>query len=251
MADVKQMSASVWAFTEHEHLDLVRGINRIHEIACEAGSMPRLELSVDLLDVLHWVDGTLEPHIAWEEAWLYPEIDARTDSPWATRAARFDHRQIRGVASEIRADQGALSSRRVGEHDSENSLSSVQSRGARPCPHRARGAVPHPDPDGGRRDGMTAATDAPGDAGPATGAGRSSPTSGSSRVPTCRIARGRRISLSRSATRRPFAISTRRGSTTGSPRRVAARAGLSITAPPCPSRRSCRGVRSRSSTASR
>ena len=88
----------MWAFTEHEHLDLVRGINRIHEIACQAGNLPRAELSVDLLDVLHWVDGTLEPHIAWEETWLYPEIDARTDSPWATRAARFDHRQIRGIA---------------------------------------------------------------------------------------------------------------------------------------------------------
>ena len=119
MADLKQTATSVWAFTEHEHLDLVRGINRIHELACQAGSLARMELSVELLDVLHWVDGTLEPHIAWEEAWLYPEIDARTDSPWATRAARFDHRQIRGVASEIRADQGALSSHRVGEHDSE------------------------------------------------------------------------------------------------------------------------------------
>lgn len=108
MADTRT-STSVWAFTEHEHLDLVRGVNRIHEIACQVGNLPRPELSVDLLDILHWLDGTLEPHIAWEEAWLYPEIDARTDSPWATRAARFDHRQIRGVASEIRADQAAIS----------------------------------------------------------------------------------------------------------------------------------------------
>ena len=119
MADLTRTSTSVWAFTEHEHMDLVRGINRIHEIACHAGNLPRAELSVDLLDVLHWVDGTLEPHIAWEETWLYPEIDARTDSPWATRAARFDHRQIRGMATEIRADQVALSSRVVGEHDAE------------------------------------------------------------------------------------------------------------------------------------
>jgi hypothetical protein len=119
MADMTRTSTSVWAFTEHEHMDLVRGINRIHEIACHAGNLPRAELSVALLDVLHWVDGTLEPHIAWEETWLYPEIDARTDSPWATRAARFDHRQIRGIATEIRADQVALSSRVVSEHDAE------------------------------------------------------------------------------------------------------------------------------------
>ncbi len=119
MADMTRTSTSVWAFEEHEHMDLVRGINRVHEIACQAGSLPRSQLSVDLLDVLHWLDGTLEPHIAWEEAWLYPEIDSRTDSPWATRAARFDHRQIRGVATEIRADQVALSSHVVGEHDAE------------------------------------------------------------------------------------------------------------------------------------
>lgn len=114
MADMTR--TSTWAFAEHEHLDLVRGINRIHEVACQVGNLPRPELSVDLIDVLHWIDGTLEPHIAWEEAWLYPEIDARTDSPWATRAARFDHRQIRGIAGEIRADQVALGGRSVGDH---------------------------------------------------------------------------------------------------------------------------------------
>lgn len=107
---------STWSFAEHEHMDLVRGIQRVHDIACEVGSLPKTELSVDLIDVGHWIDGTLEPHIAWEETWLYPEIDARTDSAWATRAARFDHRQIRGVAAEIRADQVALRSQALSDH---------------------------------------------------------------------------------------------------------------------------------------
>ena len=65
----------------------------------EVGHRPTPELSAHVLDVLHWLDGTLGPHIAWEEAWLYPEIDARTGTPWATRAARFDHRQIREMAA--------------------------------------------------------------------------------------------------------------------------------------------------------
>jgi iron-sulfur cluster repair protein YtfE (RIC family) len=107
---------STWSFAEHEHLDLVRGIQRIHDIACEVGGLPRTELSVDLIEVGHWIDGTLEPHIAWEETWLYPEIDARTDGPWATRAASFDHRQIRGIAAEIRADQVALRSQALSDH---------------------------------------------------------------------------------------------------------------------------------------
>jgi iron-sulfur cluster repair protein YtfE (RIC family) len=101
---------AVWAFAEHEHRDLVRGINRIHDVACEIGHRPSPALSVDVLGVLRWLDITLEPHIAWEEAWLYPEIDGRTGTPWATRAARFDHQQIREMAARLRADQSVLSS---------------------------------------------------------------------------------------------------------------------------------------------
>jgi hemerythrin-like domain-containing protein len=100
---------AVWAFTEHEHRDLVRGINRIHDVACEIGQRPTRELSVHVLDVLRWLDDTLEPHIGWEEAWLYPEIDSRLGTPWATRAARFDHQQLREAAARLRTDQHLLS----------------------------------------------------------------------------------------------------------------------------------------------
>jgi hemerythrin-like domain-containing protein len=105
----------VWAFAEHEHRDLVRGINRIHDVACEVGHRPSFELSAHLLDVLQWLDVTLEPHVAWEEAWLYPEIDARIGTAWATRAARFDHQQIREMAGRLRYDQTLLRSNRSDE----------------------------------------------------------------------------------------------------------------------------------------
>lgn len=112
-------SPPVWAFAEHEHRDLVRGINRIHDVACEIGHRPTLELSVHVLEILDWLDRTFEPHIAWEEGWLYPEIDARTASPWATRAARFDHQQLRGMAARLRTDQHLLSNRAAGDQQSE------------------------------------------------------------------------------------------------------------------------------------
>lgn len=110
---------AVWAFTEHEHRDVALGINRIHDVACEIGRRPTPELSVDVLNVLRWLDGTLGPHIAWEEAWLYPEIDARIGTPWATRAARFDHQQLRDMAARLRADQHLLSSREAGDQQAE------------------------------------------------------------------------------------------------------------------------------------
>jgi len=108
-------SQGVWAFTEHEHRDLTRGMNRIHDVGCEIGRRPRLELSVDLLNILAWLDNALGPHIAWEEGWLYPEIDERLGTPWATRAARFDHQQIRKMAARLRTDQHLLSSRESGD----------------------------------------------------------------------------------------------------------------------------------------
>ena len=105
----------VWVFAEHEHRDLVRGINRIHDIACEIGHRPTSELSVHMLGVLQWLDTVLEPHVAWEETWLYPEIDARAGTPWATRAARFDHQQIRDMASRLRVDQVLVRNHASGE----------------------------------------------------------------------------------------------------------------------------------------
>jgi len=104
---------AVWAFVEHEHVDLARGIDRLHDVACVAGQLPTPELSSRVLNVLRWLDGTLGPHIAWEDGWLFPEIDARTGSPAATLAARLEHRQIRELIARLRADHDRLDRRGV------------------------------------------------------------------------------------------------------------------------------------------
>lgn len=110
---------AVWAFAEHEHRDLVRGINRIHDVACEVGHRPTSEVSVHVLEILDWLDRTFEPHVAWEEGWLYPEIDARTGSPWATRAARYDHQQLRGMAERLRTDEHLAGTRASGDQQAD------------------------------------------------------------------------------------------------------------------------------------
>ncbi len=115
MADMAGAPGAVWAFSEHEHRELVRGIGRIHDVGCEIGGWLTPEQSVRILGVLDWLDRELEPHIAWEESWLYPEIDNRTGTPWATRAARFDHGQIREVAHKLRADKQVLQQDRAGD----------------------------------------------------------------------------------------------------------------------------------------
>lgn len=108
-----------WAFAEHEHRDLVRGLNRLHEVAGEIGHRPPAELSTHVLGILEWLDVVLRPHIAWEDAWLYPEIDARAGTPWATRATRFDHQQIREMEARLVADRPLLNSRLSAEQRAE------------------------------------------------------------------------------------------------------------------------------------
>ena len=103
-----ETAATIRAFADHEHRDLVGGLNRIHEAACEVGRAPTPRLLDHVLSVIHWIEQVLEPHVAWEEAWLFPEIDARAGTPWATRSARFDHGQIRAMTSLVRADRRAL-----------------------------------------------------------------------------------------------------------------------------------------------
>ena len=92
---------AVHAFVEHEHAELTAGVARMHELACELPSRPASELLVGVADVLRWVDETLRPHMAWEEAWLFPQIDAHAQTPWATRLVRFDHRQIARQAERL------------------------------------------------------------------------------------------------------------------------------------------------------
>ena len=110
---------AVWAFEVHEHRDLARGINRIHELACDVGHQPSPELATHVAEILGWLETILEPHISWEEAWLYPAIEIRIGTPWATRAARFDHQQIREMAHRLRAGQGQPAGHQPVDHVSD------------------------------------------------------------------------------------------------------------------------------------
>lgn len=99
---------AILAFGEHEHRDLARGLDRIHLAGCGVSATARLATARAIHEVLAWSTESLEPHIAWEESWLYPQIDALTGTPWATRAARFDHGQIHAVAARLEHDERAM-----------------------------------------------------------------------------------------------------------------------------------------------
>lgn len=85
---------AILIFAEHEHDELAAGVDRIHEL-CEALSvLPVDQRAASIRRVVHWFEAELQPHMAWEESWLFPMIDDRARTPWATRLVRFDHQQI-------------------------------------------------------------------------------------------------------------------------------------------------------------
>jgi iron-sulfur cluster repair protein YtfE (RIC family) len=92
---------AVHSFVEHEHDELAAGLDRMHEVGCDMTSRPTSELLAAVGNVLRWVDETLRPHMAWEETWLFPQIDAHLHTPWATRLVRFDHRQVSRQAERV------------------------------------------------------------------------------------------------------------------------------------------------------
>ena len=90
------------SFVDHEHQELISGIDHLHEVAWELPSLSAPQASTRLSRVLRWVEETLQPHMAWEETWLFATIDDRAQTRWATHLVRFDHRQIAKQAERLR-----------------------------------------------------------------------------------------------------------------------------------------------------
>jgi hemerythrin-like domain-containing protein len=93
---------AVRTFVDHEHEELRAAIDWVHEVTEGLTHLPVDQRSASIRRVLHWVDADLRTHMAWEEAWLFPETDDRARPLWATRLVRFDHRQIAAQAERLR-----------------------------------------------------------------------------------------------------------------------------------------------------
>jgi len=103
-----QSRHEISAHVEHDHEDMVAALDSIHQVAAELAGLPAERKATSIANVISWVDRTLKPHLAWEESWLCPEIDARAQTTWVTRLVRFDHRQIADQANRVKAHQSRL-----------------------------------------------------------------------------------------------------------------------------------------------
>jgi hypothetical protein len=109
MSELLHPSCAERDFAIHEHLELLPGIDRIHEVGCVAGRLATPNLSIAVLDVIDWVERILLPHAAWEETALYPELDRRAGTAWVTRLMQFEHQQIRDATTRLHRVYARLS----------------------------------------------------------------------------------------------------------------------------------------------
>jgi hemerythrin-like domain-containing protein len=96
---------------EHEHQRVRDGLGHLRDVIAGAHAHARVESIDGAVRTLGWLRRDLLPHASWEEAWLYPHLDAVAQTPWATRALRLEHEQIREVAAQLEREFVAAEAR--------------------------------------------------------------------------------------------------------------------------------------------
>ncbi|HET9851349.1 MAG TPA: hemerythrin domain-containing protein [Candidatus Limnocylindrales bacterium] len=96
---------------EQEHRRIREGLANLEQALGDAHLLARPDAIAAAVRALAWLRRDVLPHAAWEEAWLYPQLDSIAGTPWATRAMRFEHEQIREVATLLERDFGAAEAR--------------------------------------------------------------------------------------------------------------------------------------------
>lgn len=88
---------------EREHETLRAGLSTLRGAIEDASRLTQLELAERVARCTSWMRRDFLPHAAWEEGWLYSQLDRETGSPWTTRSLRVQHEQIRELAKHLEA----------------------------------------------------------------------------------------------------------------------------------------------------
>lgn len=86
---------------EREHGSLRVGLSNLQGILDDAHRLTRPALAERVARSTAWMHRDFLPHAAWEEAWLFGQLDQESGSPWTTRALRFQHEEIRELAAAL------------------------------------------------------------------------------------------------------------------------------------------------------
>lgn len=95
-------------FVEQEHRELGRGITSIREAADGMELTVAQDVDHRLRGVLDWFETRFKAHLAWEDAWLFPQLDGLVGTEWVGRIVRFEHEQIRCAFGELETERHGL-----------------------------------------------------------------------------------------------------------------------------------------------
>ena len=98
------MTAGESRFEAQEHRDLALGLSHIDDTIGRAPDLGSEGLWARLHDTVRWLDRDVRAHMAWEDRWLYPQLDEIAGTPWATRSSRLEHRQIEAMIAALETD---------------------------------------------------------------------------------------------------------------------------------------------------
>jgi iron-sulfur cluster repair protein YtfE (RIC family) len=104
MVEMADVAGAEFAFARHEHTELRAGLDQMHAAARTLTGLPVADAAGRLRPVCQWLSEELLPHVAWEGAVIFPEIDEISASTWPTRLMRFDHIQIHRTALLVERD---------------------------------------------------------------------------------------------------------------------------------------------------
>jgi hypothetical protein len=96
---------------DHEHQRVRDGLAGVEDVIGAAHRLTRTTAIDGVVRTLAWLRRDLLPHLAWEEAWLYPQLDMIAGTPWATRALRLEHPQVRELAGALELEFAAAEDR--------------------------------------------------------------------------------------------------------------------------------------------
>ena len=104
MVELADVAGAEYSFARHEHAELRIGLDQMHSAARAIVEMSAADSARRIRPVCAWLTDVLMPHVAWEGAVIFPEIDELSATTLPTRLMRFDHIQINRAALLVEKD---------------------------------------------------------------------------------------------------------------------------------------------------
>jgi hemerythrin-like domain-containing protein len=117
MAEFADVVGAEAVFARHEHDELRDGLDQLMVAARAVMSTACPDIAPRVRPIEVWLTKVLIPHVVWERAVIFPEVDDLSGNVWPTAVMAFDHMQIERAARVIEREVVDLSGRTATSDD--------------------------------------------------------------------------------------------------------------------------------------